>query len=308
MKISPLAQQFAQDVRRIQDEICAALEGVDGEGKFREDLWDRPEGGGGRTRVLSEGAVFEKGGVAVSAVHGQLPEVIQKRFGVEQSGFFATGVSLVIHPRSPMVPTVHANFRFFELYESPEGGKAVDAWFGGGADLTPYYVNEDDCRHFHQALRAPCDKHDATYYPKFKAACDDYFFNSHRGEARGVGGIFFDYMRANDAHSLEDIHAFVVDAGDSFIPAYLPIVKARKADGWTDAQRYFQELRRGRYVEFNLLHDRGTLFGLKTKGRMESILMSLPPRVRWDYCPEVEAGSEEAKLIEILQNPRDWLA
>lgn len=306
MAVPSFRAPFSAYVRGLQDTICEGLAQVDGGGELREDTWERPAGGGGRTRILSEGAVFEKGGVAVSAVHGELPEPIRARFGVKEARFFATGVSLVIHPRSPMIPTVHANFRYFELYGDGGEGDVVDAWFGGGADLTPYYLVDDDAAHFHRTLKAAADPHGAELYPRFKAECDRYFHNAHRGEGRGIGGVFFDYLRGDEARPLEAWHAFVTDMGRAFLPAYLPIVRARRDDPWGDAERYFQELRRGRYVEFNLIHDRGTLFGLKTDGRVESILMSLPPRVRWDYGATVAEGSREARLLDVLKTPRDW--
>jgi len=251
--------------------------------------------------------LFEKGGVNVSTVHGELPQLIQKRFDVDQGWFWAGGVSLVIHPHSPMIPTVHANFRYFELYEDSDMQSISDAWFGGGADLTPYYLWEEDARHFHRTLKKACDQHGGELYPRFKEECDNYFHNDHRGEARGVGGLFFDYLRANNQRSIQDWYGFVKDTGDLFLESYIPIVKQRKDEPYGENERYFQEIRRGRYVEFNLIHDRGTLFGLKTKGRTESILMSLPPRVRWDYDFPVKPGSREAELIEVLKNPRDWV-
>jgi coproporphyrinogen III oxidase len=280
--------------RELQDEICAALERTDGDGRFREDLWQRAGGGGGRTRVLEAGAVFEKAGVNFSEVAGELPAEIASHSPGSGQAFRATGISLVLHPRSPMIPTVHANFRCLEK------GEAI--WFGGGADLTPYYPWREDVVHFHRALRAACDRHDGGYYARFKQACDEYFYLPHRGEARGVGGIFFDYL----AGDLDAVFAFVRDAGSSFLPAYLPIVERRRAEPWGEREREFQLFRRGRYVEFNLLHDRGTVFGLKTGGRIESILMSLPPLVRWRYDWVPEAGSREAGLAAYLQ-PTDWL-
>jgi coproporphyrinogen III oxidase len=278
----------------LQDEICAALEAIDGTGKFKEDLWTREGGGGGRTRVMEEGAVFERAGIGFSAVHGELSEQFAKRLQGQGRTFYATGVSLVFHPRSPLVPTVHANFRFIH-----QGGKA---WFGGGADLTPYYLEEEDARHFHRTLKAACDRHDPAYYPRFKKVCDDYFVVKHRGERRGVGGLFFEDMGGD----LEKELAFVQDCGKAFLPAYLPIVERRKDLPYTDAQRAWQEIRRGRYVEFNLVYDRGTTFGLETGGRTESILMSLPPRVRWVYDHRPPEGSPEARLLDVLKTPREW--
>ncbi|HVE81221.1 MAG TPA: oxygen-dependent coproporphyrinogen oxidase [Myxococcales bacterium] len=281
-------------VRGLQDQICAEVERLDGLARFREDVWEREGGGGGRTRMLEDGAVFERAGVGFSAVHGQLSEAFARRLQGEGQSFYATGVSLVFHPRSPLVPTVHANFRFIH-----QGGRA---WFGGGADLTPYYLDEEDARHFHRTLKAACDRHDASYYPRFKKACDDYFVVKHRAERRGVGGLFFEDMKGD----LEAELAFVQDAGRAFLPAYVPIVERKKGLPYSDAQRAWQEIRRGRYVEFNLVYDRGTTFGLETGGRTESILMSLPPRVRWVYDHRPAEGSPEARLLEVLRAPREW--
>jgi len=277
---------------------------MDGTARFQEDLWERPEGGGGRTRVIQEGSVFEKGGVNTSAVHGPLPKSMQAYFGVGESNFFACGLSLVMHPKNPMVPTVHANWRYFELYDLD--GNRIDAWFGGGQDLTPYYLFEEDAQHFHQTCKTACDAHDTDFYPKFKDRCDDYFWNEHRHEARGIGGLFFDYCKATPERSLEEWHQFVAQVGDSFLDAYLPIVAKRKELPYGPAQRDWQEIRRGRYVEFNLVHDKGTLFGLKTNGRIESILMSLPPHVQWVYDHQPIEGSDEAALLEVLATPREW--
>ena len=298
-----MKDRFLSFIQNLQDQICGALEQADGSAEFREDLWDRPEGGGGRTRVIENGNVFEKGGVNISAVHGKLPEAMQKMFNVGDVDFFACGLSLVIHPKSPMVPTVHANWRYFEMYDS--AGNIIDQWFGGGQDLTPYYLFEEDARHFHQICKAACDRHDASFYPKYKKQCDDYFWNAHRNEARGIGGLFFDYLKSGEK-SLDQWYDFVTDVGNSFTSAYIPIVERRKDLPYTDAQRTWQEIRRGRYVEFNLVHDKGTLFGLRTNGRIESILMSLPPMVQWVYDHRAEAGSDEARLVEVLRKPVDW--
>ena len=297
---------FTKWIHDAQDRICSAFEDADGKARFREDRWARDGGGGGRSRVIEKGDLFEKGGVNVSTVHGELPELIRKRFGVTQGWFYACGISLVVHPQSPMIPTVHANFRYFELYEK-EGGDPVDAWFGGGADLTPYYLFAEDARHFHQVYKTVCDRFHPELYPRFKTACDRYFHNEHRGEARGIGGIFFDYLRSEEEQNLAFWHDMTTSCGDAFLSSYLPIVERRRNEPWGDEERYFQELRRGRYVEFNLIHDRGTLFGLKTDGRTESILMSLPPRVRWDYNVQPLPGTREAELLDVLRNPRDWV-
>lgn len=280
--------------RDLQDRLCQALADVDGKGRFREDAWERSGGGGGRTRVLTEGDVFEKAGVNFSEVSGQFSEEFAKQIPGEGKDFIATGISLVLHPRSPLVPTVHANFRFLT--------KGERQWFGGGADLTPYYPYREDVIHFHRTWKSVCTKHAPTVdYVRLKRWCDEYFFLPHRGEPRGVGGIFFDYLEGD----LEPVFAFVRDAGHAFQEAYLPIVQRRKSEPYTERQRAFQEFRRGRYVEFNLIYDRGTIFGLKTGGRTESILMSLPPVVRWHYDYQPELGSREAELYEFLK-PRDW--
>jgi coproporphyrinogen III oxidase len=256
----------------LQDQICSALQTLDGRAPFREDAWRRAEGGGGRTRVLTEGAVFEKAGVNFSEVWGELAPEFAAQIPGEGRSFTATGLSLVLHPRSPLVPTVHANFRYLT--------KGSKWWFGGGADLTPYYPYREDVIHFHRTWKQVCDRHPSVVdYPRLKKWCDDYFFLPHRGEPRGVGGIFFDYLEG----AWDALFAFVRDCGDAFLEAYRPLVEKRKDLPYTDRQRAFQEFRRGRYVEFNLLYDRGTLFGLKTGGRVESILMSLPPVVRWQY-------------------------
>jgi len=305
--MSTIKQNFSNYIDNLQDEICSAMEKTDGKGRFKEDNWERDGGGGGRTRVIEKGGLFEKGGVNISKVWGELPGPIKIHFNVESGWFWAGGLSLVLHPENPMVPTVHANFRYFELYDDEEMNSPVDGWFGGGADLTPYYLFDEDAMHFHQAFKKACDRHHPDFYPKFKKECDSYFYNDHRGEARGVGGLFFDYLRADENLSLEDWYEFTIDAGNSFIEAYQPIAEKRKSEPYNPAQRYWQEIRRGRYVEFNLIHDRGTLFGLKTKGRIESILMSLPPRVRWDYDHHPEKGTKEAELVEVLKNPREWV-
>jgi coproporphyrinogen III oxidase len=307
-----MKNKFYQYIQNLQDQICAGLEAVDGSAKFREDIWERPEGGGGRTRVIENGAVFEKGGVNISAVHGKLPDSMQKLFNVGEADFFACGLSLVLHPKNSMVPTVHANWRYFELYDnvdnsSPSGRSGGASWFGGGQDLTPYYLFEDDAKHFHQTCKTACDKHNLDFYPKYKKQCDDYFWNAHRNEARGIGGLFFDYCKATEDMSMENWFNFVTEVGNSFLEAYVPIVEKRKNIEYTAAQRTWQEIRRGRYVEFNLVHDKGTLFGLKTNGRIESILMSLPPHVQWVYDHHPEAGSEEEKLVKVLANPKQWV-
>ncbi len=296
---------FYKYIQELQGSITSKLEEVDGHAKFQEDIWERPEGGGGRTRVIQNGEVFEKGGVNISAVHGALPESMQTYFGVTDADFFACGLSLVIHPKNPFVPTVHANWRYFEMYNKK--GEIVDQWFGGGQDLTPYYLFEADATHFHSICKRACDAHDTTFYARYKERCDSYFWNTHRNEARGVGGLFFDYLKADTTRSMQDWYNFVTEVGNSFLEAYVPIVQQRKAMAFTKAHRNWQEIRRGRYVEFNLVHDKGTLFGLRTNGRIESILMSLPPHVQWQYDHHPEKGSEEAKLVEVLKNPKTWV-
>lgn len=300
-----MKEKFYAYIQKLQDEITSSLEEIDGKASFRQDLWERPEGGGGRTRVIENGDVFEKGGVNISKVYGPLAPAMQKHFGVGDVDFFACGLSLVLHPKNPMAPTVHANWRYFEMYE--KDGALVDAWFGGGQDLTPYYLFEEDAKHFHQVCKAACDKHDPDFYKDYKEKCDSYFWNSHRNEARGVGGLFFDYCKATEAKSLEDWYNFVTEVGDSFLEAYTPILRKRKDARFSEENRNWQEIRRGRYVEFNLVHDKGTLFGLKTNGRIESILMSLPPKVQWVYDHEPQPGSEEHKLVQVLRKPKDWV-
>jgi len=303
--MSKMKDSFSGYIEKLQDRITDCLEKVDGKARFVEDLWNRKEGGGGRTRVIENGAVFEKGGVNISKVHGALPESMQNYLGVANANFFACGLSLVMHPKNPMVPTVHANWRYFELYDKENN--IVDQWFGGGQDLTPYYLFEEDAVHFHEICKQACDKHHPDFYSNYKKKCDSYFRNTHRNEARGIGGLFFDYCRANETFSLDNWYEFVTEVGDSFLDSYTPIVEKRKELTYTSEQRNWQEVRRGRYVEFNLVHDKGTLFGLKTNGRIESILMSLPPTVQWKYDHHPEKGSEEEKLIKVLQHPKDWV-
>lgn len=298
--------QFYTYLQKLQDTITSKLEELDGKATFVEDLWKRPEGGGGRTRVISGGNVFEKGGVNISAVEGELPQVLRDNFGVKEGDFFACGLSLVLHPKNPMVPTVHANWRYFEMYD--EHGEIVTQWFGGGQDLTPYYLFDEDAVHFHTVCKNACDKHGPDFYPIYKKRCDTYFWNTHRNEARGIGGLFFDYLKETKEHSLQDRYDFVTEIGNSFLESYVPIVTQRKELPYSEAQREWQEIRRGRYVEFNLVHDKGTLFGLKTNGRIESILMSLPPKVQWHYCHDPAEDSEEARLVSVLKEPRNWLS
>jgi coproporphyrinogen III oxidase len=289
-----IESRAADYFRGLQDRITARIGQLDGKREFRQDAWERPGGGGGRSRVLEDGGVFEKAGVNFSLVHGELKPDFATSLPGDGSAFVATGISLVLHPRSPRVPTVHANFRCLRR------GHAT--WFGGGADLTPYYPVREDVVHFHDTWKTACDGHDPARYPRFKKWCDEYFYLPHRGETRGVGGIFFDYL----IDDTERDFAFVRTCGDAFLDAYVPIVERRIDDAWGERERAFQLQRRGRYVEFNLLYDRGTIFGLKTDGRVESILMSLPPHVDFPYDPQYAPGSEEAQLFSYLK-PRDWL-
>lgn len=296
--------QFYNYILSLQQTICEALETMDGSQKFMVDEWRRPEGGGGISKVISGGRVFEKGGVNISSVYGELPQSMRKAFGVAGKKFYACGLSLVIHPVNPFVPTVHANWRYFELYNDEE--KVIDAWFGGGSDLTPYYIFKEDGIHFHNTLREAMDPFGKDLYLKYKDHCDNYFVNKHRNnEARGIGGVFYDYLRPIDAEDEQQLLSFQKANGDAFLKAYLPIVQKRTDIPFGENEIKWQEIRRGRYAEFNLVHDRGTLFGLKTNGRIESILMSMPPRARWEYNHQPEAGSREAELLEYLK-PREW--
>jgi coproporphyrinogen III oxidase len=315
--------RVSQFMKQIQDEICQGLEQMDGTGQFREDSWERPEGGGGRSRVLQDGGVLEQGGVNFSEVWGEQlpPSILAQRPEAAGHGFYATGTSMVLHPRNPFVPTVHLNYRYFEA--------GPVWWFGGGADLTPYYPFAEDAAHFHTTLKAACDRHHAEYYPVFKRWCDEYFYLKHRQETRGVGGIFFDYQDGQGslyrgphpqgeaatysnqietpaARDWEALFSFIQSCGQAFLPAYVPIVEQRRATEYNNRHRNFQLYRRGRYVEFNLVYDRGTIFGLQTNGRTESILMSLPPLVRWEYGYQPEAGTPEAELYETFLKPQDW--
>lgn len=298
-------EQFIQYLEDMQDTICVGLEAIDGKGKFVEDRWERPEGGGGRTRVIEGGKVFEKGGVNTSVVFGVLPPAMQQHFDVPECDFFACGLSLVIHAVNPYVPTVHANWRYFELYDKK--GNRLDSWFGGGTDLTPNYFFEEDARHFHRMLKNAIDPFGGHLYATYKKHCDEYFVNRHRGnEMRGIGGVFYDYIRPVDEADEQRLIAFQRANGDAFLDAYLPIVEKRKDTPYGPRETEWQEIRRGRYVEFNLIHDRGTLFGLKTNGRTESILMSMPPRARWKYDYNPEPGSREEELMKYLK-PHNWV-
>lgn len=299
-------------VQQLQDDICHALENADGKATFIEDHWEREEanGGGGRTRVISNGNVFEKAGVNTSVVHGAVTVAMANMLKTAGAGpgwsWFAAGLSLVVHPRNPFVPTVHANWRYFELYD--DKGALADQWFGGGTDLTPYYLFEEDAIHFHRTLKNTLDTFGSGLYPLYKKNCDDYFVNHHRStERRGIGGVFYDHLRPTEDAGIHRLMEFQQANGNCFIGAYLPIVTRRMQQEFDAANKYWQEIRRGRYVEFNLLHDRGTIFGLKTNGRTESILMSLPPTVRFDYDYKPAPGSDEEKLLQACLHPRDWL-
>ena len=300
--------EWIEFIYQLQGKICKAIEEVDGKALFLEDEWQRAEGkgGGGLTRVIQNGNVFEKGGVNTSVVYGHVTDKMRKQLGIDGAKWFAAGLSLVIHPVNPFVPTVHCNYRMFELYS--EEDMLTDRWFGGGTDLTPYYLLEEDAKHFHHTYKKVCDEFDPSLYPTFKKECDEYFVNKHRNnERRGIGGIFYDHQREDENHDLDFWMNFVKTCGNAFTVAYLPIVEKRKNTLYTEKNKHWQEIRRGRYVEFNLIHDRGTLFGLKTNGRTESILMSLPPTVRFEYNYQPEPGSEEDKLLQVCLNPREWV-
>ena len=311
MTVNPVRERVAALMAQLHDETTAFFTGLDRGGEFREDRWDRPGGGGGVARVLTDGATFEKAGINWSAVTGKLPPGAAARLGArvqsgEETHFYATGVSLVVHPRSPMLPTVHLNVRYFDLTDP--AGETLDLWLGGGTDLTPTYPFPEDAVHFHRALKGICDRHHPTFYPRFKTWCDHYFVNTHRGdERRGIGGIFFDNLRDGESGlPLERLVSFLLDVGGALPAAYRPIVERRRDLRYGDRERRFQLARRGRYVEFNLVHDRGTVFGLQTNARIESVLMSLPPLAAWEYAPAYAPGSFEAELLGMLE-PRDWV-
>ncbi|CAG8587996.1 10650_t:CDS:2, partial [Paraglomus occultum] len=297
-------------IRDLQSNIVREVEALDGK-KFLVDNWTRKEGGGGTSCILQDGNVFEKAGVNISVVHGTLPTaaVMQMKSRHKEldaskpQNFFAAGISIVMHPHNPMVPTVHMNYRYFELRDEETGGARL-WWFGGGSDLTPSYFFEEDAIHFHKTLKSACDKHDKEFYPRFKKWCDKYFYLQHRQEARGIGGIFFDDLNERPAEKLFD---FIKDCGNSFLPSYVPLVKKRMNVKFTENEKRWQQLRRGRYVEFNLIWDRGTKFGLQTPGaRIESILMSLPLTARWEYMHSPVVGSKEQVILDVLKKPRDW--
>lgn len=283
----------------LQDRICASLEELDGT-SFREDKWARAEGGGGRSRVIT-GPLIEKGGVNYSAVHGPLPTQIAASLGIEDTDFYATGVSIVLHPVSPMIPIIHMNVRFFDT-----GAGAT--WFGGGIDVTPHYVVEEDARNFHIHLQGVCDAHDESYYPRFKEWADNYFYIRHREETRGIGGIFYDRLTHDEAHTMDDRWAFTQAVGSAFVPIYSQLVASNVDKPYTQRELDWQALRRSRYVEFNLVWDRGTKFGLETNGRTESILMSMPPMAQWIYDHHPVQGSKEAESLAWLRKGVDWVS
>lgn len=299
----PSKELITEWFKELQDSICTALEKEDGKGKFKEDLWERAEGGGGRTRIIQDGNVIEKGGVLFSAVYGTVPEFLKKEnpsVGLEKHTFYASGVSIVIHPLSPMVPIIHMNVRYFEMSNGVW-------WFGGGIDLTPHYVDEEDAHFFHRALKNSCDKHHPDFYPDFKKWADDYFFITHRNETRGIGGIFFDKLNQKENLSKAQLFEFVKEVGNTFAPVYTNLMNKNKNKAYTEENKQWQLLRRGRYVEFNLIYDKGTRFGLETNGRTESILMSLPKTAGWEYNYRPPAGSVEAKTLALLKKGVEWV-
>lgn len=294
-------EEVAAAYRQIQDRICEGLAQADGKAKFEEELWEREGGGGGRTRVMQNGNVIEKGGVNFSAVHGKLPEAVKKAFKVESDDFFATGVSIVMHPENPFVPIIHMNIRYFEMNDQ-------NRWFGGGIDLTPHYVIPTDARFFHHRLKQTCDDFDNTFYPKFKATADDYFFIQHREETRGVGGIFYDRLKPENTNlDFNQILDFSLAIGNTFLPVYTELIDRNRDQNYTEAHKEWQYLRRSRYAEFNLVYDAGTKFGLETNGRIESILMSLPPTAKWNYNPQILPNSEEKITQDFLKKGIDWV-
>ena len=292
-------ETIAEWLKQLQDTICQDLEQADGKGKFEEDLWERPGGGGGRTRLIQDGNVLQKGGVNFSAVYGKTPPAILQALKLDEADFFATGVSIVMHPHNPHVPIIHMNVRYFEMSNGIW-------WFGGGIDLTPHYVVKEQAQWFHQQLYNTCSKHNSAYYPKFKKWADDYFYIKHRQETRGIGGIFYDRLSQQEG-SKEELFSFMQDVGNTFAPTYTHLMALNQNKSFTQIEKEWQHLRRGRYVEFNLVWDKGTKFGLDTDGRTESILMSLPPQANWAYMHQPEAGSKEAATLSLLKKDIDWL-
>ncbi|WP_411273447.1 oxygen-dependent coproporphyrinogen oxidase [Daejeonella sp.] len=298
-------EQIADAYKQIQDEICAGLELADGKGKFEEELWTREGGGGGRTRIIQNGNYLEKAGVNFSAVEGKLPEIIKKAFGVSEDDFFATGVSIVIHPNNPWIPIIHMNIRYFEMIS--ESAKEL-RWFGGGIDLTPHYVIDEDTRFFHRSLKATCDKFKVDFYNNFKKWADDYFFIKHRNETRGVGGIFYDRLNPDStALTWDEIFEFSKAVGRTFLPVYTELIERNKDKSYSKDHQDWQFQRRSRYVEFNLVYDAGTKFGLETNGRIESVLMSLPPQANWAYDFQPQPDSEEEKTLNLLKKGINWI-
>lgn len=293
-------EEIAEIYKQIQDHICQQLELADGQGKFSEDAWSRADGGGGRTRIFSGGKIIEKGGVAFSAVHGPTPDKILQKLSLEKGDFFATGVSIVLHPFSPMVPIIHMNIRYFEMEDGTH-------WFGGGIDLTPHYIDLEDARYFHEQVKSTCDQFDTSYYPKFKAWADDYFYIRHRNETRGIGGIFYDRLSAKSDQEFDKILDFSLAIGRLFPQVYGYFMKKNSIIPYGETEKSWQNLRRGRYVEFNLVWDAGTKFGLDTNGRTESILMSMPPLAEWTYMHQPSEGSNEAKTLSFLKKGIDWI-
>lgn len=310
---SPMRLRMEEFIREQQKIIVRELEAIDGK-EFRVDTWKRDTGGGGVSCVLQDGNVFEKAGVNISVVYGTLPRAAIEKMRVNHSNldadvdsleFFATGLSMVLHPVNPMAPTVHLNYRYFETEKTD--GSPTAWWFGGGTDLTPSYLFDEDAIHFHKTIKEACDRHDKAYYPRFKEWCDRYFSNKHRGETRGVGGIFFDDLDESEKDQ-ENTFAFAQSCLKAFLPSYVPIIMKRKDMPYTEKEKEWQQIRRGRYVEFNLVHDRGTAFGLNTpSARVESILMSLPLTAKWMYMHEPEKGSREQRLVDVLTSPREWV-
>jgi len=293
--------KVAEAYKQIQDSICKGLEVADGKALFEEELWEREGGGGGRTRVVQHGNVIEKGGVNFSAVYGKLPDAVKKSFKVDNDEFFATGVSIVIHPENPFVPIIHMNIRYFEMDEQTR-------WFGGGIDLTPHYVIPTDARFFHYHLKQACDEFKADFYPRFKALADDYFFIKHRNETRGVGGIFYDRLKPDNTDlSYEQLLDFSLAVGNTFLPIYTELIDRNRDAAYDDFNKEWQYLRRSRYAEFNLVYDSGTKFGLETNGRIESILMSLPPTAKWHYNAHAQPNTEEENTINFLKKGIDWV-
>ena len=297
----PTREEIATAYQTIQDEICAGLELADGLGKFEQEIWEREGGGGGRTRILQHGAIIEKGGVNFSAVHGKLPEPIKKAFGVSEEDFFATGISIVIHPNHPWVPIIHMNIRYFELSEEVR-------WFGGGIDLTPHYIISEDAQFFHQGLKKVCDSFNKTFYQEFKTWADNYFYIKHREETRGIGGIFYDRLSPKTANiDWDEIFEFSKALGRCFLPIYTELIARNRSKAFTQEQKEWQYQRRSRYAEFNLVYDAGTKFGLETNGRIESILMSLPPQANWVYNFVPTQGSLEAETLSLLKKDINWV-